>query len=623
MQRATTHPIDGGAEAGTTANNRLTSYLRFVSETVTDIAASSPSSSSSSLMKRDEVVQPELHFVLGNEAGDADSIISALCYAHALYSQRTNSLYLANNNNNDDDDDEEECSTTPTGTENVADAVIVVPIVSIPRSEIKLRPDVVRLLDLAGIDIRDLICIDDEFIISTLLLAREASSTTMSSSSSTTATSSPIIPPSKQRVCLILVDHNRLRSSLSHLSNNVIEILDHHEDELCYLATVPATGSGSGSGGSKRNIAFQDGGALVASTCTLVVERLFNITPTTSSSSSSGGDSRNRSCSTTASATETAAVVPATTIDANLGLLLLCVILLDSVNMNIDAGKGTTRDEFAISLLYRYTNWSSNNKVDDDDDNNNNNNNNNNYDDRTIATATIYPPNGCTNVPPNRDALFTYLQQAKFDNTFWYNLSVTDCFKLDYKRFTIPNMDSSSSSSSSISIGLSTVLISMNELLAKPNFYNELSSFVTTSSGGVDNTIDDEMLLLGIQTMTFSQGDDDDDGGLPIRGLLLASTNNSILESYTNYLITSEDAKFLEFTEIMVDDCDGGNDWWKKKKPEEDEECTTTTSNSNSEAAAGSISVRIFQQGNGKGSRKQVAPTLLKHASAKWGGGGV
>jgi hypothetical protein len=200
---------------------------------------------------------------------------------------------------------------------------------------------------------------------------------------------------------------------------------------------------------------------------------------------------------------------------------------------------------------------------------------------------------------------------------------------LDYKKFTIPNMDSSSStsSSSSISIGLSTVLISMSELLAKPNFYNELSSFVTTTSsgGGVDNTNDDdEMLLLGIQTMTFSDDDDDDDDcGLPIRGLLLAGTDDSILESYTNYLITSEDAKFLEFTEIIVDDCDGGNDWWKKKKkPEEDEECTTTTSNSSSEAAAGSISVRIFQQGNGKGSRKQVAPTLLKHASAKWGGGG-
>ena len=621
---ATTNPID--AEAGTTANNRLTSYLRFVSKKLTNIAASSPSSSSSSLMTKDGV-RPRLHFVLGNEAGDADSIISALCYAYVLYSQRqTNSLYFGNNN----DDDDEEWSTTLTGTENDV-AVIVVPIVSIPRSEIKLRPDVVRLLDLAGIDIRDLICIDDEFIISTLLLATRASSSTSSTTTSAAtseeaATSSPIIPRSKkQQVCLILVDHNRLRSSLSHLSNNVIEIMDHHEDELCYFDTVVPPGS-SGSGSSKRNIAFQDGAALVASTCTLVVERLFNITPTTTTTSSGGGgggggDGRNRSCSSTASATEKTAVPTTTTIDANLGLLLLGVILLDSVNMNIDAGKGTARDEFAISLLYRYTNWSSNNKVDD--------NNNNDDDDRTIATATIYPPNGCANVPPNRDALFAYLQRAKFDNTFWHNLSVTDCFKLDYKKFTIPNMDSSSStsSSSSISIGLSTVLISMSELLAKPNFYNELSSFVTTTSsgGGVDNTNDDdEMLLLGIQTMTFSDDDDDDDDcGLPIRGLLLAGTDDSILESYTNYLITSEDAKFLEFTEIIVDDCDGGNDWWKKKKkPEEDEECTTTTSNSSSEAAAGSISVRIFQQGNGKGSRKQVAPTLLKHASAKWGGGG-
>jgi hypothetical protein len=172
-------------------------------------------------------------------------------------------------------------------------------------------------------------------------------------------------------------------------------------------------------------------------------------------------------------------------------------------------------------------------------------------------------------------------------------------------------MDNSSASLSSISIGLSTVLISMNELIDKPNFYNELTSFVTL--GGVVNTNDydndDKMLLFGIQTMTFSE--EGDDGGMPIRGLLLASTDNIILESFTNYLITSEDAKFLEFTEIMIDDCNG-NDWWKKKHEDDNEELLATSNN---------ISVRIFKQGNGKGSRKQVAPTLLKHASAKWGGG--
>ena len=61
----------------------------------------------------------------------------------------------------------------------------------------------------------------------------------------------------------------------------------------------------------------------------------------------------------------------------------------------------------------------------------------------------------------------------------------------------------------------------------------------------------------------------------------------------------------------MIDDCNG-NDWWKKKHEDDNEELLATSNN---------ISVRIFKQGNGKGSRKQVAPTLLKHASAKWGGG--
>jgi exopolyphosphatase len=466
--------------------------------------------------------------------------------------------------------------------------VIVVPIVSISRLEIKLRPDVLRLLDLAGLTVSDLIYIDDE-LISTLLL-RDPSSFT--NTSSTKTASSPIIP--SEQLSLILVDHNRLRSSLTHLSNNVIEIVDHHEDEGCYLDTVPTI---------KRNIAFHDGVALVASTCTLVVERLFNITPTTSSSSSrsaDSGDSINRSYAT---------AVTTRTIDASLGVLLLGVILLDSINMSEDAGKGTARDDVAISLLYQYTDWSSNTtttyKDDDDDDTNDKI--------RTIARTIYPPPNGRTNnAPPlNRNALFTYLQNAKFDNQFWYSLSVTDCFKLDYKKFTVPIMDNSSASLSSISIGLSTVLISMNELIDKPNFYNELTSFVTL--GGVVNTNDydndDKMLLFGIQTMTFSE--EGDDGGMPIRGLLLASTDNIILESFTNYLITSEDAKFLEFTEIMIDDCNG-NDWWKKKHEDDNEELLATSNN---------ISVRIFKQGNGKGSRKQVAPTLLKHASAKWGGG--
>jgi hypothetical protein len=68
------------ATATTMTTNCLTSYLRFVSEKLTNIIANSSSTSTTHHnMRRDEVVRPQqLHFVLGNEAGDADSIISAL-----------------------------------------------------------------------------------------------------------------------------------------------------------------------------------------------------------------------------------------------------------------------------------------------------------------------------------------------------------------------------------------------------------------------------------------------------------------------------------------------------------------------------------------------------------------
>ena len=95
---------------------------------------------------------------------------------------------------------------------------------------------------------------------------------------------------------------------MSHLSY-VTEIVDHHEDEKSHEQVTD----------NKRLIAFENGAATVASTCTLVTERLFNST--------------------------------ISIIDGSLGLallgvilldsvnILLGVILLDSVNMNVTSGR--------------------------------------------------------------------------------------------------------------------------------------------------------------------------------------------------------------------------------------------------------------------------------------------
>ncbi len=95
--------------------------------------------------------------------------------------------------------------------------------------------------------------------------------------------------------------------------------------------------------GGNRNIANKDGEAMVASACTLVAGRMFGGTVPSSSSYVDV-------------AAISAAAATMMTLDATVGLLLLGVILLDSVNMKTDPGKGTTRDDSAIRALLQCTN---------------------------------------------------------------------------------------------------------------------------------------------------------------------------------------------------------------------------------------------------------------------------
>ena len=82
----------------------------------------------------------KVHLIMGNEAGDADSIISALTLSYIQHQQ-----HLKN--------------------EDTEEKIVVLPIVSVTRADISLRRDVMLLLDLAGItNLDDLLYIDDDFI---------------------------------------------------------------------------------------------------------------------------------------------------------------------------------------------------------------------------------------------------------------------------------------------------------------------------------------------------------------------------------------------------------------------------------------------------------------------------
>lgn len=156
-----------------------------------------------------------VHVLIGNQACDADSMISVICYAYLKDS-------LVKNQNRDPHQ-------------------IYLPIMAISRQDIHYRREVQILLELVDLNWNDLICLD-EFPMEQV--QRESS------------------------LSFTLMDHNYMSSHLhSSYSSHVSEIIDHHVDQGYYPSVQ----------GHDRLIAFnnQNGKAEVGSSCTLVAERLL------------------------------------------------------------------------------------------------------------------------------------------------------------------------------------------------------------------------------------------------------------------------------------------------------------------------------------------------------------
>ena len=341
------------------------------------------------------------HVVLGNEAGDADSIISALSLAFV------DSLYYN---------------------------ALKTPIVSIPRQDLPLRRETVLLLELAGVNTSKLRYIDDKGVLDGV---RE----------------------------ITLVDHNRLTLASSTLPDNVnvVEILDHHFDEQEHSHVQ----------GDLRNVAFQDNHALVASTCTLIAERLF---------------------------ASDAAKPP---YDFSLSISLLGVILLDTVNMKPEAGKGTARDQSAIDTLVQETDWS------------------------TLATSSnehdlLDTDSGMIDT----DKLFHLLSESKFSVDFWKSLSVKDTLRLDYKRFQVVNENA---------FGASSILLNLDLFLAKDNLIGDILSFMAQVN----------IPLLAVLSSQFQNNE-------PRRQLLLCGTDAKLVEQMAMYLLTSHEASMMESEQVPL-----------------------------------------------------------------------
>ncbi|KAH7480060.1 Exopolyphosphatase PRUNE1 [Phytophthora ramorum] len=166
-----------------------------------------------------------VHVLVGNEAADADSIVSALSYAFVHHQKQAQTLHVA--------------------------------LLPITRSELVLRCDVSALFQELGVDTDALVFVDE----------------------------------------FPWALHARVK---------VVEIVDHHSDLGHHL-------------GAEREVAFADGNALVASTCTLVAERLKD--------------------------------VESHDVHQLLSTMLLGVIALDSINFDPSAKKVTPRDVKAAEKL--------------------------------------------------------------------------------------------------------------------------------------------------------------------------------------------------------------------------------------------------------------------------------
>jgi len=208
---------------------------------------------------------------IGNEASDADSIVSSLCLAYLKQQQH------------------------------VGEDKTFVPVVAVPRSILKLRRETQLLLRSVGLELEDLICLDE------LDLQKMSDDLTLQA--------------------FVLTDHNllgkcvtsKLKGGEAQAASLVESIVDHHKDQGAYSACA----------GTARIIAFDSmtNTATAGSACTLVAELVLKAAPALSATSFS-----------------------AIQAIQDVSVLLQGVICIDTQNMD-PRGVGTTRDASALDGL--------------------------------------------------------------------------------------------------------------------------------------------------------------------------------------------------------------------------------------------------------------------------------
>ena len=319
---------------------------------------------------------------------------------------------------------------------------------------------------------------------------------------------------------ITLVDQNTLNKPLGKFKDDlvVVEIVDHHKDSGEFLMTCS---------GKSRVIAFGHSRSLVASACTLIAEKLISLAFPTPHA-------------------------------ASIGILLLGVILIDSVNLDESIGKVTQRDRDAVKSLISDTKWD---------------------EDKPLSSSHIFskrePEYGDSSedVLIDTNAFFDTLQHAKYEPFFWNEFSVKRALRYDFKDFVLrwgSNVGSAYGSNlDSAMFGISTVLMPGLAFLEKERFVEETLAFLES----------EELHFLSIMFAFY------DAENCFQRQLAFCAVDNELLDKVVDTLLSSADCLLLDLQlkEILVPFQIRG-----KKM----------------------LNVRLFHQRNPVPSRKQIGPML-------------
>lgn len=150
-----------------------------------DLTGSARTCELNRFLKRTQSMQPgcsPVRVVIGNEAADLDSMVSAIMYAFFASSRttRVNAIHI--------------------------------PVVNIPRQDFPLRTEAAYLFDKLGIDVSALVFVDEIDLDSI---------------------------HANQSLTLTLVDHNILSETQARYEDSVAAIIDHHEDAGLHPSAAP------------------------------------------------------------------------------------------------------------------------------------------------------------------------------------------------------------------------------------------------------------------------------------------------------------------------------------------------------------------------------------------------